>query len=271
MGMSGLRILALAVICAAPVEAQVRDPAAPPEPPGIDRVQTPATIRPTPPGELRATLVPVVREYQWVFHVPVAFVEHRRVAVAVPVADTQSRRRSYDVPELRDRRFKLWDAPEFSCKYPDLTLPNTCRTVWHAVYADLPVLVTAREEFDVDVPRVRMGATLVDVYIPSYTWKEKTFTFSLPAWAPQASVDQVRVALNTQRADITVAADETIAGLDRQIEALRVSGQDPAKLESADGSRIDLLAQRRALLDERAQELERLTAIDAELSALALH
>lgn len=266
--MNGLRILATAIMGAATLGAPC-DPAG--AAPYADRAEITSPVQPTPPGELRATLVPVVREYQWVFHLPVAFVEHRRVAVAIPVADTQSRRWSYEMPELRDRRFKLWDAPEFSCKYPDLTLPNTCRTVWHGVYVDLPVLVSAREHVDVDVPRVRMGSTLVDVYIPSYTWQEKTFRFSLPAWAPQASVDQVRMALNAQRADVNLAAEEAIASMDRQIEALRAMGEDPARLESGDGSAIDLLAQRQTLLDERAEELERMATIDAELSALAVH
>jgi hypothetical protein len=273
MGLRGLSILGVAVICVASVEAQIRDSAAPPgiEPPGTYRTEVTSPVRPTPSGDLRATLVPVVREYQWAFHVPVASLEHRRVAVAIPVADTHSTRWSYDVPDLRSRHFKLWDFPEFSCKYPDLTLPNTCQTVWHGVYADLPVLVSARDQVDVDVPRVRMGTTLIDVYIPRYTWTEKIFRFSLPAWAPQASVDQVRLALNAQRADVTLTADETIASLERQIERLRAMGQDPARLESGDGSWIDLMAQRQTLLDERAQELERLAGIDTELSALAVH
>jgi hypothetical protein len=267
--MSGLRILAMAIAGAAPLGAHAGDPAS--APPVLDRADIASPVRPTPSSDLRATLVPVVREYQWVFHVPVASFEHRRVAVAIPVADTHSERWSYDVPDLRSRHFKLWDFPEFSCKYPDLTLPNTCKTVWHGVYADLPVLVSARDHVDVDVPRIRMGGTLIDVYIPRWTWTEKTFRFSVPAWAPQTSVDKVRQALNAQRADVTLAADETIASLDRQIEGLRAMGQDPARLESGDGTWIDLMAQRQTLLDERAQELERLASIDTELSALAAH
>jgi hypothetical protein len=268
--MSGLKILALTIICVAPVGAQIRDPAAPPAPPASDRVEMPVPVQPQPipPGDLRATLVPAVRGYQWTFHVPVAFIEHQRVAVTVPVADTQSRRWGYEAAELRARRFKLWDFPEFSCKYPDLTLLNTCTTVWHGVYADLPVLVSAHHNADVDVPRIRMTGTLIDVYIPRWTWTEKTFRFSVPVWEPQASIQQARVSLNAQRSDVTTAADEAIATLDRQIAALRATGDDPATLESGDGSRIDLLAQRQTLLDERAQELERLAAIDAELSAL---
>ncbi len=65
------------------------------------------------------------------------------------------------MPALRARHIKLWDAPEFSCKYWGFTLPNECTTVWHGVYADVPVLVNQHDHIDVDVPRV----TLTDTYI----------------------------------------------------------------------------------------------------------
>jgi hypothetical protein len=255
MGMGGLKIVVMAVIGVAALNAHAAEPAAAPVP--------------TPPGDLRATLVPVVTEYQWVFHVPVGSLEHQRVAVTAPVALLQSRRWIFEMPEFRARHVKLWDIPEFSCKYPDLILPNTCRTVWHGVYADVPALVNAHQHVDVEVPRVRMEDILIDVYIPRWTWKDKTFRFSLPAIAPQESVERARWSLTAQRTEVNAAVDETIASLDRQIEALRTMGEDPAKLESGDGTAIDLLAQRQTLLDERAQELERLAAIDAELSALA--
>jgi len=264
MGMKGLRILAI-IIGAMVSGAQAAGTDAAP-PPGIGRAEPAAPTYV--PGDDRAILVPTVRAYQWIFHVPVVSIEHRHVAVTIPRASTQSRRFYYDVPGLKDKRIKLWDVPEFSCTYPDLILPNECRTVWHGVYVDAPVLTTRHTNVDIDVLRLGLTESFISVDVPHWTWTEKRFLFSLPVFAPPESVEQVRASLNGQRAAVTAATDETIASIDRQIEMVKAKGEDPAMLESSDGSRIDLIAQRQTLLDEREQELERLAAIDTELSAL---
>jgi hypothetical protein len=269
MGMAGLRILAI-VMAGAMTNVAGADPVSsvPVAPqPDIGWVQPPA------PGQANLTgdgpiLVPTVREYEWTFHVPVLSLDHRHVAVTILNTDPQARRWSYEMPALHAKRIKLWDAPEITCKYPDITLPNECKTVWHGVYADLPVLVNEHVHIDVEVPRVRLVNTYIEVDLPRWTWTEKRFRFSLPAFAPPASVDQVRSSLNGQRAAVTAATDAVLAGIDRQIEVVRQKGEDPARIEADDGSVIDLPAQRQALLDERDQELERLAAIDTELSAL---
>jgi hypothetical protein len=235
----------------------------------VGRVETAAPVPLPVSADDRPVLVPTVKEYQWIFHVPVVSVAHRRVAVTTLSATTHPKRWEYDTPTLRDKRMKLWDVPEFTCKYADLILPNECRTVWHGVYVDVPVLVSAHTHLDIDVLRLGVAETYIDVDVPLWTWTEKSFRFSLPVFAPPASVERVRASLESQRTAVTVATDETIANIDRQIAVVQASGGDPARLVSSDGSEIDLLAQRQMLLDERAQELERMAAIDAELSAFS--
>jgi hypothetical protein len=182
---------------------------------------------------------------------------------------THWKRWDYETPALRSKRVKLWEVPEFSCKYPDLILPNECRTVWRSVYADVPVLVSERVHVEADVPQFDLTEQFIDVEIPRWTWTDKSFRFSLPAIAPPEAVQRLRIALNGQRAVIVAATDETIASITREIETIEASGEDPSKLASGDGSSLDLLAQRQSLLVQRAEELERLADIDAELAQLA--
>jgi hypothetical protein len=221
------------------------------------------------PADERPVLVPATREYQWIFRVPVVSIDHRRIAVTAPSVSTHSRRWNYELPALRDKRIKLWDFPEFSCKYPDQILPNECRTVWHGVYVDVPVLISERGHVDVDVLRLGVTEQSIKVAVPRWTWTDKSFRFSLPAIAPPETVQRLRMALSGQRADLTAATDETIAGITRDIEAVRAGGEDPARLVAGDGSSLDLVALLQSLLDQRTQELERLAAIDAELVQLS--
>jgi hypothetical protein len=233
----------------------------------IERV-APVEAPNTGAGDGRAVLVPATLEYEWIFHVPVVEMKPYRIVVTLPEASTRSRRWEYEVPGLRSKRIKLWDTPEISCKYPDVILPNECKTVWHGVYVDVPVLVSERGHVDIDVPRVRMTEQSFRVDVARWTWTEKRFRFSLPALAPAEAVEEVRISLNRQRAAVVTASDEAVAALDREIAAIQASGGDPSKLESDDGSPLDLPAQRQSLLAERAGELDRMSAIDAELSSL---
>lgn len=220
------------------------------------------------PGD-NPVLVPATVEYQWIFRVPVVSIEHRRIVVAAPSATTRWKRLDYEAPALRGQRMMLWKVPEFSCKYPDLILPNDCRTVWRPVYVDVPVLVSERAHIDIEVPQLGLTNQSIDVEIPRWTWTEKRFRISLPAIAPAESIERLRTALNGQRAALAAATDEPIANITREIEAIQASGEDPAKLMSGDGSSLDLFAQRQSLLDQRAEELDRLAAIDAELTLLS--
>ena len=269
MGTRAFLILSSAIaggmVCLAHAEGMQATPALP----EAGRVETALPVPPPLPGDDRPVLVPTTTEYEWIFHVPVVSIERRRIMVTALNASTQSRRFSYEVPALRSKRIKLWDAPEFSCKYPDIILPNECRTVWHGVYADVPVLVSERGHIDVDVPRLALTENSIVLEIPRWTWTDKRFRFSLPAFAPPETVARLRNSLNGQRAEVTAATDETIASINREIEMVQASGEDPARLMSSDGSSLDLLAQRQSLLDQQAQELERLADIDAELSQLS--
>jgi hypothetical protein len=220
-------------------------------------------------ADARPVLVPTTREYQWIFRVPVMSIEHRRIAVTAPDVATRAKRWNYEAPALRDKRVKLWEVPEFSCKYPDLILPNECRTVWRGVYVDLPVLVSERGHVDADVTQIRLTTQFIDVDVPRWTWTDKSFRFSLPAIAPTETVQRLQIALNGQRADVAAATDEAIATITREIDAVRASGEDPARLVAGDGSSLDLLAQRQSLQDQRTKELERLADIDAELARLS--
>ena len=235
----------------------------------IGRFEIASPIQLVAPGDDRPVLVPTTREYQWTFRVPVVSIEHRRIAVTAPSVSTRSKRWNYEMPALRDKRIKLWDVPELSCKYPDLILPNECRTVWHGVYVDVPVLVSGRGHVDVDVSRLGVTEQFIEVDVARWTWTDKSFRFSLPAIAPPETVQRLRVALNGQRADLVAATDETIATITREIEAVQASGEDPSTLVSSDGSSLDLFAQRQSLLEQRAQELERMADIDAELAQLS--
>jgi hypothetical protein len=269
MGTSELLILASAIAGGIVNVTHAQGIQAMPAQPEIGRIEIALPVQPPLPGDDRPVLVPTTSEYQWIFHVPVVSIERRRIVVTALNASTHSSRWSYEVPALRSKRIKLWDAPEFSCKYPGVILPNECRTVWHGVYVDVPVLVSERAHVDVDVPRVAMTENSIVLEIPRWTWTEKRFRFSLPAFAPPETVERLRNSLNGQRADVAAATDETIASINREIEAVQASGEDPARLVSSDGSSLDLLAQRQSLLDQQAEELERLADIDAELSRLS--
>ena len=268
MGRSKLLILACGITCGVVHGAHAADiqPALPQRETG--RIEIGPPIQTPAPGDDRPVLVPTTREYQWIFRVPVVSIEHRRILVTAPKMSTHWKRWDYETPALRSKRVKLWEVPEFSCKYPDLTLPNECRTVWRSVYVDVPVLVSARAHVDVDVPQLGLTEQFIEVDIPRWTWIDKSFRFSLPAIAPPEAVQRLRIALNGQRAAVVAATDETIASITREIEAVQASGEDPSKLASSDGSSLDLLAQRQSLLDQRAGELERLADIDAELAHL---
>src|SRR6202521_5590409 len=270
MGKGELLILACGIACGMVHAAHAAGilPASLPQR-EIGRIEIGPPIQTPGPGDDGPVLVPPTREYHWIFRVPVVSIEHRRILVTAPNMSTRWKHWDYETPALRSKRIKLWEVPEFSCKYPDLILPNECRTVWRAVYVDVPVLVSERGHVDVDLPQFGLTEQFIDVEIPRWRWTDKSFRFSLPAIAPPETVQRLRIALNDQRAAIVAATDETIASITREIEAVEARWEDPSKLASGDGSSLDLLAQRQSLLDQRAGELERLADIDAELAHLS--
>jgi hypothetical protein len=269
MGRSKLLILACGIACGVVHGAHAADIQPVPPQRETGRIEIDPPIQTAAPGDDRPVLVPTTRQFHWIFRVPVVSIEHRRIGVTAPNMSTRWKRWDYETPALRSKRVKLWEVPEFSCKYPDLILPNECRTVWRGVYVDVPVLVSERAHVEFDVPQFGLTEQFIDVEIPRWKWTDKSFRFSLPAIAPPEAVQRLRIALNGQRAAIVAATDETIASISREIEMIEASGEDPSKLASGDGSSLDLLAQRQSLLDQRAGELERLADIEAELAQLA--
>jgi len=232
-----------------------------------------------------ATLYGGTREYRWTFYVPAMTFERREIVVQAPATTVRSRRWNYEIPALRAQRFKLGQVAEFSCKYPDWRLPNECRTRWRNVYADLPVLAMEKNHLDYDVAEVAWQERRIRFDIPYWTWTEQTLIVAVPAFdteeVPQpgwsqasdvvlarASIERARATLDSQEAAALKIMDDAIAALDSSIAAAKTEGADPRKLETADGTMLDLGAAREALLAQKAQELDRFAGVRAELDAV---
>ena len=127
-----------------------------------------------------STVYPGVREYRWSFHVPTMTLENTAAAVTALTPTVRARRWDYQAADIGTERRSLGKIPEFSCKYPDLMLPNECRTVWRDVYVDLPVLVARRQHIDVDVPEWRWQKQWFPIVVPRWTWSDKSLTVSVP-------------------------------------------------------------------------------------------
>jgi len=222
------------------------------------------------------------REYRWTFYVPVMTFERREIFVQAPATTVRSRRWNYEIPALRAQRFKLGQVAEFSCKYMDWRLPNECRTVWHDVYADLPVLTMQKGHLDYDVAEVAVQERRIRFDVPYWTWTEQTLIVAVPAFyaeeVPQPgwsqasdvvlareSIERARATLDSREAATTKIMDDAIAALDSSIAAAKSEGADPRKLKAADGTMLDLGAAREALLTQKAQELDRFARVRGEL------
>jgi len=240
------------------------------------------TLAPAPSGT--ATLYGVSREYRWTFYVPAMTFERREIVVQVPATTVRSRRWDYEMPAFRAQRFKLGQVAEFTCKYMDWRLPNECRTVWHDVYADLPVLTMQKDHLDYDVAEVAVRERRIRFDIPYWTWTEQTLIVAVPAFyaeqVPQPgwsqasdvvlareSIERARATLDSREAATKKIMDDAIAALDSSIASVEAEGADPRKLKAADGTIIDLGAARQALLEQKAQELDRFARVRGELDS----
>jgi hypothetical protein len=224
------------------------------------------------------------REYRWTFYVPVMTLERREIVVRAPATTLRSRRWDYEVPALRAQRFKLGQVAEFTCKYMDWRIPNECRTVWHDVYADLPVLTMQKDHVDYDVAEVTWQERRIRFDVPYWTWTEQTLIVAVPAFyaeeIPQPgwsrasdvvlareSIERARATLDSREAATTKIMDDAIAALDSSIASVEAEGADPRKLKAADGTIIDLGAARQALLEQKTQELDRFARVRGELDS----
>lgn len=226
-----------------------------------------AAAQTAPPGATfgaPATVYPGTREYVWTFLVPVLTTERVDVVTRVRAPSLHGRRWEYESPGLKSQRFKLGQVAEFTCKYSDLQLPQECRTEWHNVYADLPVLAMERNHIDYDVVEWRETEQRLRIDLPRWTWTERTLTISVPILTAE---DQARAqaTLDFEQADAAKTIDAGIAALDTGIAAVQAQGADPRKLSTGDGSIVDLQALRQTLRDEKKKQLEQWARVRSEL------
>ena len=244
-----------------------------------------ATAQALPPAaDATAKVYGGSREYRWTFYVPVMTFERREIVVQAPATTVRSRRWDYEIPAFRAQRFKLGQVAEFTCKYMDWRLPNECRTVWHDVYADLPVLAMQKEHLDYDVAEVAVQERRIRFDVPYWTWTEQTLIVAVPAFyaeqVPQPgwsqasdvvlareSIERARATLDSREAATKKIMDDAIAALDSSIASIEAEGANPKKLDAADGTIIDLGAARQALLEQKAQELDRFARVRGELDS----
>jgi hypothetical protein len=186
---------------------------------------------------------------------------------------------------VRTEHRKIGTYPEFSCKYVDWTVSNECRTVWRGIYADLPVIVIRPQHLGFDIPDWRWKTQLLPIGVVRWTWKEELWRVSVPvivtdpnddsrtsaAGQPMASADveRARVALAAKEATALAVLDDGLRALDRSIAAVEAYGADPRRIETDDGSTLDLIATRVTLRDERADAAQRFRRIGSELDAAA--
>ena len=225
------------------------------------------------------------REYRWTFYVPAMTFERREIVVQAPATTVRSWRWDYETPALRAQRFKLGQVAEFTCKYMDWRLPNECRTKWHDVYADLPILAMEKNHVDYDVAEVAWQERRIRVDVPYWTWTEQTLIVAVPAFdaeeVPQPgwsqasdvvlareSIERARTTLESQQAAAVKIMDDAIVALDSSIAAAKAEGADPRKLKAADGTMLDLGAARETLLAQKAQELDRFARVRGEVDAV---
>lgn len=222
---------------------------------------------PVPAFGAPVTVYAGTREYVWTLYVPVLTTERVAVTVHVLALHLRGRRWDYELPTLKSQRFKLGQVAEFSCKYSDLGLPQTCLTHWRNVYADLPVLAMQRDHLDYDAAQWAWEEKTLHIDVPHWKWHEGTLTVSVPTLGPK-DVEHAQASLDAQQAVAAQALDQAIATLDTSIAAVEAQGADPRRVSTREAT-IDLPALRQALREEKAHELEQLDAIKGELRELA--
>jgi hypothetical protein len=227
---------------------------------------------------------PGTREFEWTIRVPLLTIEQREFVFKAPTAITRPGRWDYEGPAMRTERRQIGTYPEFSCKYIDWTVSNECRTVWRGVYADLPVIVMRPQHLGFDIPDWRWKTQLLPIDVVRWTWKEERWRVSVPvivtdpndsrapvAGQPMASADveRARTALAAKEAAALAVLDDGLRALDQSIAAVEAYGADPRRVDTDDGTTLDLIATRVALREERADAARRFQRIGSELDAAA--
>jgi hypothetical protein len=84
-----------------------------------------------------------------------------------------------------------------------------------------------------------------------------------------ADVERARTALAAKEAAALAVLDDGLRALDQSIAAVEAYGADPRRIETDDGSTLDLIATRVALREERADAARRFQRIGSELDPAA--
>jgi hypothetical protein len=208
------------------------------------------------------------REYVWTLYVPSLRNERVEVVTRVLAPTVRSRRWDYELPGLKSERRKLWQVAEFSCKYMDWQLPNECRTEWHDVYADLPVLTMQRDHVVFDAVEWAWEERTIRIDVPRWSWNETTLVIGVPAFGSQ-DFERAQTTLDARQASAVKAIDAGIEALDTDIAAIEAQGADPRRLPTGDGTLVDLPAARQTLRDEKARELDRYARARDEIRNLS--
>lgn len=246
----GLLIAIGCGIASAPIATSAAPPAAP----------APAFAAP-------ASIHAGTREYVWTVYLPVVTTEHVEAVIEVLAPRVHGRRWDYELPGLKSERFKLGQVAEFSCKYGDWELPNECRTEWHDVYADLPVLAMQRDHVDYDEVDWAWEERTVGIDVARWSWRAGTLTFSVPVFGPEETA-RAQATLDADRAATAKAIDKGLDTLGASIAAVEAQGGDPRHLSTGGGTSVDLPAMQQTLRDEKAKELDRLARIRDEITNL---
>lgn len=225
------------------------------------------------------------REFHWTMRVPVLTIEQREFVFRAPAGIARPQRWDYERAAVGTERRKIATYPEFSCKYVDWTVSNECRTVWRGIYADLPVIVMRPQHLVFDVPDWRWKTQTLPISIPRWTLKEERWTVSVPAivtdpaddprWSEaneatvKADFEHARSTLAAKEAASLAVLDDGLRTLDRSIAAAEDQGADPRRIEMDDGNTLDLIASRVALVDARADAVQRFRRIGSEMDAAA--
>jgi L-alanine-DL-glutamate epimerase-like enolase superfamily enzyme len=81
------------------------------------------------------------------------------------------------------------------------------------------------------------------------------------------SIERARTTLDSGEAATVKIMDDAIAALNSSIASVEAEGADPRKLTTVGGANLDLGAARQALLEQKAQELDRFARVRKELDA----
>ena len=236
-------------------------------------------------------------ERKIVFDIPSITMTTKRMSLDLPQTTMKTRRMSWDEPVTVMRRTKFGQKPEFKCKQI-----VKCTVKWTDIIIDVPTIEMRQRAIAMDVPEFRMDRTEFKADIPEVKMRRQDWSMKIPeitlrnpmleaerlkrrgeGLATRADTLANRIDGDTaqstsdlfgcyrddvvaKRGMIANQFDLAIRQLEAGIGAVGGAGGDPSKV-AGDGVAIDMIAQRDALVRQRA---EALSALDAVLEDLAI-